>query len=399
MNLDNNVPDINISNSNNTTPPVTTVQEIYVMEGDTAGHTFYVWLPFQPAYSMTVNIDEQPGGDASIHLDTDPNTAGDQHTLTFTTANWNTPQAVQVWSDTDTNDINGTASYYISAIGYSVQAITVTQIDGDGSPVVLQSNTLSVPQGQFELVPIKLAYQPISDVTVTATPESGADANITATPTTFTFTAANWYIPQTMVVYDAPGDVAGTATFDLVATTPTSEGTTTPVTTFMTTKLDVTETDYGPPCSLPPMPCKSSKDRPALFTVMLPSAPSSNVTVTIARLAGGNANLSSIITTLTFTPSNWNTPQAVKIPDVSTPETTYTTDGSAQFLISAAGYANAAVSATEINHITPKTTDAYGNLPVIDTIPVQGIRPLGNAFRVNYFYAQHAVPGLGRHGL
>ncbi|MGA2061003.1 MAG: hypothetical protein ABSG67_11015, partial [Thermoguttaceae bacterium] len=375
--LDNDVPAINISNSNTSVIPI---EDISVLEGDTTGHTFYVSLPFKPTYNVTVNISKQPGGDAAISTN--------KSSLTFTPANWNTPQAVTITSANDsdpTDTTNGTANFYISAIGYSVQAVSVTQLDINASPVVLTASTVWVPEGGFELLPINLAYKPISDVTVTVAPESGSDADLTATPTTFTFTSANWYIPQTLIIYDAAGDTNGAAIFDITAATPTSEGTTTPVTTFPITNLTANEINYGSTLITSTDSMQVLEGSTSTFTVVLPNQPTSNVTVTIARQAGADPDLRAIPTTLTFTAGNWNIPQAVKILDSATPQTAYTTDGSAQFLVSATGYMSTTVTATELNHITPKVTDAYGNIPVIDNIPVQGVRPLGDAFRVNSF--------------
>jgi hypothetical protein len=389
MELDSNVPNVTISNTQAT---YTFVQNVSVLEGDTTGHKFYVSLPSIPTYNVTVNINKQAGGDPAIKVNNANNT-----TLTFTPLNWNTPQAVTFTSIADSDAINGIANFYISAIGYSVQTVAVTQIDINASPVVITANTVWVPEGGFKLVPIKLAYQPISNVTVTVSTESlpVPDGDLSATPTTFTFTSANWYIPQTVVLYDAKDadSVDGTAVFDLTASTPTSEGTTTPVTTFpwTTSTLTANEVDNDANTLITSTDLvQVLEGSTSTFTVVLPQGLDVNgdgkidkndvYTVTIARQAGGDADLRAIPTTLTFDGTNYNKPQYVKILDNSDPQTAYTTNGSSQFLISSTGYVSTIVTATEINHITPKTTN-----DTTDNIPVQGVRPLGNAFRVNTY--------------
>lgn len=83
----------------------------------------------------------------------------------------------------------------------------------------------------------------------------------------------------------------------------------------------------------------------ASFAVSLSAAPSANVTVAVAENSGGDPDLS--ITSgasLTFTPSNWNTPQNVTIA-----AGTNSADKGAQgvFTASATGYGSASVTVTE----------------------------------------------------
>jgi len=80
------------------------------------------------------------------------------------------------------------------------------------------------------------------------------------------------------------------------------------------------------------------------FTLALSAAPTSNETVSIA--SSGNSGLTASPTTLTFTPSNFATPQTVTV----TANATGT--GNTTFTASGAGYTSATVTATE----TTKTT-------------------------------------------
>lgn len=350
MELDNDV--LVPSYSYSSPPPVVSLKDISVLEGDTTGHIFYVRLPSQPTYAVTVNIDKQVGGDAAI--------SADKSSLTFTTSNWSTWQQVKVTSTNDANTTNGIANFYISAIGYTIQTVEVTQIDKNASPIVITGSTVWVPEGGYYIMPVKLAYQPISPVTVTVNRESGGDTNLTAYfsnatdpsafPSSFTFASTfngtypvnQWDIPQMLVIYDAAGDTNGTATFDLVATTPTSEGSTTPVTTFPTTRITANEINYGSTITTSTDAVQVLEGSTSTFSVTL-ALNKNNLydtngdgfidandiyTVTIARQAGGDPNIRAIPTTLTFTGANYNTPQYVKILNDSEAQTAYTTDGS-----------------------------------------------------------------------
>ena len=305
VNLDNNVPNINISGSSS---KVVTVQDISVLEGDNVGQTFYVSLPFKPAYDVTVNIDEQAGGDASISLS--------QSSLTFTTSNWNTPQAVTATSTADFDATNGTANFYISAIGYDVQAVAITQIDVTASPVVVKTQTLSVPEGEFTLLGVTLNAQPVANVTVDVTQELGGDASLLVldsasgtyqTTTSLTFTPSNWNTEQTLVFYSAndADTTNGTASYDLKSTAQNLSGTDFPFANYTTIDLTQIDKDAAPlVVSTDFVPVLSGSA--GTFTVALPSQPSANVTVTISRQSDSDPNLVAILTTLTFTPSNWS---------------------------------------------------------------------------------------------
>ena len=66
------------------------------MEGDAGGATYTVRLGTEPSAEVTVTVSGQIGTDVSV----------DKATLTFTSDNWNTPQAVKVTAadDHDTSD-------------------------------------------------------------------------------------------------------------------------------------------------------------------------------------------------------------------------------------------------------------------------------------------------------
>jgi cellulose 1,4-beta-cellobiosidase len=84
----------------------------------------------------------------------------------------------------------------------------------------------------------------------------------------------------------------------------------------------------------------------ATFTAKLSSAPSSNVTVTTARTSGDTDLTVSSGGSLTFTPSNWNTPQTVTL---AAAQDSDTTAGTAAFSVGGNGVTGATVNATEVD--------------------------------------------------
>ncbi|MGW4214729.1 glycoside hydrolase family 48 protein [Lentzea sp. NPDC004789] len=92
----------------------------------------------------------------------------------------------------------------------------------------------------------------------------------------------------------------------------------------------------------------------ATFGVTLASQPSSSVTVAVAR-SSGSADLTAAPTSLTFSTSNWNTPQNVTVTSAANGGDL----ASAVFSATAPGYASASVTAKEISSTIPKFQEAF----------------------------------------
>ncbi|GGW14002.1 cellulose 1,4-beta-cellobiosidase [Streptomyces capoamus] len=95
------------------------------------------------------------------------------------------------------------------------------------------------------------------------------------------------------------------------------------------------------------------------FTVKLSTQPSGNVTVSTSRTAGNTGLSVTGGSSLTFTPSNWNTAQTVTV----TADSSGT--GSATFTVSAAGYAKATVTVSELpasKAYDARFLDLYGKI-------------------------------------
>ncbi len=82
----------------------------------------------------------------------------------------------------------------------------------------------------------------------------------------------------------------------------------------------------------------------ATVSVSLSKAPTANTTVTVARAPGGDADLSASASTLTFTPANYNVPQALSI---KAAEDADQSNGMATFTFAASGFTGASLAATE----------------------------------------------------
>ncbi|SNX66225.1 cellulose 1,4-beta-cellobiosidase [Streptomyces sp. TLI_55] len=106
----------------------------------------------------------------------------------------------------------------------------------------------------------------------------------------------------------------------------------------------------GPALVLSPGQLAVQQGKSGTFSVKLSTQPASNVTVSVERTSGNTGLSVTSGSSLTFTPSNWNTAQQVTV----TADASGT--GAATFTASAAGYAKATVTVTEL--AASKTYDA-----------------------------------------
>ena len=281
-----------------------------VDEGDATGATYTVNLATQPSAGVTVTISGHTGTDLTL------TGLSATDTLTFTTSNWNTAQSVTVTAgqDADGSDDEETLTHTAAGGNYAGETadIAVTVDDDETVSVVLSETALSVDEGDTTgaSYTVRLSHRPSETVTVTVTGQAGTDltlAGLSGT-NTLTFTTSNWDAAQTVTVKageDADGaDDAATLTHtaaggnyagetaDLAVTVDDDET----VSLVLTpTTLEVDEGD----------------DAGGTYTVKLSHAPAQAVTVEVTGHSGTDLSLDK--TTLTFTTSNWNTAQTVKV--------------------------------------------------------------------------------------
>jgi hypothetical protein len=138
-------------------------------------------------------------------------------TLTFTAANWNSPQTVTV-AAVDDSEIEGQHQTTISHRAISsdsrynqltLPTVEVTINDnevGSGAAVILEESggrTLVVEGGATDTYTMRLASAPVASVTVHAQAHvtgTTTPTQVTVSPASVTFTPADWSTPQTFTV-------------------------------------------------------------------------------------------------------------------------------------------------------------------------------------------------------
>jgi hypothetical protein len=358
--------------------------ELKVVVGG-AGDSYTVVLATQPTADVTITINQvivdpvpmvsSGGADPSVPLPSDNGPLQvTPSTLTFTSANWNVPQTVQV-SAPAIPTAAGPAAYgpTVGLIhdvtsadpnynNLEVPAVLVHEVNPNQGAVLLSKQQLGVTRGGAgDSFTVVLATQPTADVTITlaqfspelidgidralipagpgiAYPLGGNDP-LQISPTTLTFTSANWDTPQTVTV--GPPTTGSGGAYDVITATVTS-----------------TDPNYNglfvPPVRVivvDPNQARVvvSKDDLQVtrggagdsYTVVLATQPTADVTITIAQVQvepypvgwrAGDPNgpptteppvpcpppapndpLQISPTTLTFTAADWNVPQTVTV--------------------------------------------------------------------------------------
>ncbi len=158
-------------------------------EGDSGSYT--VALATRPDGNVTVTI-------ASDNADVTTRPAA----LTFTTANWSTPQRVTVSAASDGDTANDTATLTHTASGgrygdAPAVRVTVSVTDDDTAGLSITPTVLNLIENGISAYIVSLTAQPSGNVTVSVASDN---PDVTVRPTALVFTPTNWATPQAVLV-------------------------------------------------------------------------------------------------------------------------------------------------------------------------------------------------------
>ena len=224
-----------------------------------------------------------------------------------------TPRTITVTaaSDADRNDETATlthtangAHYYdvIATVGVTVNDTTAPPPAPDPA-LSVSATALRLAEGGSGAYTVALATRPDGNVTVTIASDN---ADVTTQPASLTFTTANWNTAQRVTVSAASdGDTAN----DTATLTHTASGGGYGDAPPVSVAVSVTDDDTAG-LSITPTVLNLIENGISAYIVSLTAQPSANVTVSIAS---DNPDVTVRPTALTFTPTNWATPQAVLV--------------------------------------------------------------------------------------
>ena len=198
--------------------------------------SYSVVLSAVPTGDVTVTVNLPTGNDLSIN----------KSSLTFTTDNWNVPQAVRVSAADDDDGIPDapvTIGHTVSGGGYGSGdsfGITVTIEENDTREVTLSTVSLVIAEGKEATYTVALDTQPSDDVTVVINDPTD-NTDVTAAPASLTFTRSNWSAPQTVTVTTVADHDTDTDTATITHTVSGGD-----YATVTAKNVDVTVTDGCP---------------------------------------------------------------------------------------------------------------------------------------------------------
>ena len=313
------VDSVEVTVTDNDTAGVTISETALEVTEGAAAATYMVVLNSAPAASVTVTID--PGSSTTAPITVAPAAL----TLTFSSGDWDTAQAVTVTATEDDDAIGGLRTLAHTVTGYgtvpAIASVAVTVIDNDTAGVTISETAVEVTEGAAAATyMVVLSSAPAVSATVTIDPGSSTTAPITVAPAalTLTFGSDNWDTAQAVTVTATEDDdaIGGLRT---LAHTVTGYGTVPAVASVAVTVID--NDTAGVTITVPPLepglvpPVRITEgEGMTTYTVVLNSAPAGIATVTINPGSSTTAPITvGPALTLTFNSTTWDVDQIVTV--------------------------------------------------------------------------------------
>jgi len=279
--------------------------------------------------TFTVQLDSQPTADVTLSVQSLDTSEGvvSPASMTFTSANWNTPKTVTVTGVNDNVDdgdvlytvrVNVTATTDFNYSGKNGQ-LDLYNVDDDTAGLIVTPATLVTKEQGTTSASffVRLGSQPTANVTLAVVSQNTAEG--TVAPAQLSFTTTDWNVPKQVtvtavddleddgdVVYAIDVSVAGTTDPAYLGADPAS--------------VQVTNADNDEP-GITVLPLTglltSETGGKAQFSVQLDLAPKADVVIYLTSSNKGEGVVSP--NRLVFTPANWSTPQIATVTGVDDP--------------------------------------------------------------------------------
>jgi hypothetical protein len=311
-----NPDDVQVTNADNDVVGITvSPTSIVAAEGGAPG-TFTLALTSQPTADVTISLSILDGSQGMAS----------PASLTFTPADWNTPQTVTVVA---VNDLVADGSVVGSIIteaatstdmgysGFDPANVTVTFTDNDVASVVVAPTSGLTTSEAFAsaMFTVVLTSQPTADITVPLASNNTAEG--TVAPAMLTFTALNWNVPQAVTVTGANDNIVdGTVAYTVSVGPAISSDLVYNGLTASSVSLSNSDNDTGAISVSPTSGLMVTEaGTSATFTIVLTVQTAADVTVGLS--VNDTTEVSISPSSVTFTASTWNVPQTVTVTGVS----------------------------------------------------------------------------------
>ncbi len=295
--------------TDNDTPGVTINEGtgVSVSEGSVSADTYSVVLDSAPSSDVIIT----PHGDAQVT--TSPST------ITFTSSNWNTPQTISVLAIDDgyaESSHSGVITHSVSSTdlnyeGLSVASVTSTISDNDFAGVTVSASggsTVISENGVTDTYTLRLNTIPTSDVTISVS----SDAQASVSPSSVTFTSANWNVPQTITLTAVDDSDTEGSHWSSISHSASSADTSYDAVFIMGVFASVIDNETAAISVTVSGASTAVREGSTTdtYSMNLEKQPTANVVIT-PSFSGSEITISP--STLTFTPDNWLTPQNITI--------------------------------------------------------------------------------------
>lgn len=272
---------------------------------------------------FTVRLTRAPSATTAVAVSHfDGQVAVSPSSLSFTSANWSTPQVVTVSSidDAEEEGFHSTGIRLDTSSGDPAYAGLINVVwvgigDSDTSArelVVLHDGLEVAEGGPGDELRVHLDREPTADVSVSVAAPNG---EVTASPSSLVFTPGNWEVPQLVdltAVDDGQPEGLTQASASLTVTSADDgwDG------TEELLSIRIVDNDAGSLVLPQTFPYAYEGGENAAYSVALSRAPTADVTVTLAPSGDVEATPSS----LTFTSEDWDEPRTVSVSAVNDAE-------------------------------------------------------------------------------
>ncbi|MFH6603151.1 gliding motility-associated C-terminal domain-containing protein [Maribacter algicola] len=275
--------------------------------------------------TFTVVMDAMPNGNIVLDVassDTAEATAGPTP-LTFTPANWNTPQTVTVTGINDDiyRDDTATISVTVDDVntvgaleGLDEKTVAITLTNDDTAAYTVSETTLTMNENAgTDTFTVVLDSEPTNDVVFDVSSDDTNEATVSAAQ--LTFTSANWDTPQTVTVTGVDDDIdRGDSATITIAVNGAGSDDSFDALADQSVAITLTDDDTAAYTVSETALTIDENAGTDTFTVVLDTQPTSNVAFDISSDDNNEATVSAA--QLTFTSANWDTPQTVTVTGV-----------------------------------------------------------------------------------
>ncbi len=271
--------------------------------------------------TFEVSLNTQPTADVTLNLASDNPAEGTANipSLTFTAANWNTPQTVTVTGVDDAVNDGDIPYNIVTAAAVSTDSkynglnpndVAVTNLDNDTAGITISpisGNTTEA--GGTATFTVVLNSQPTADVTVNFASSNPAEGTVIPA---VTFTAANWNIAQTVMLTGVDdvgddGDISYNITTSISSTDSKYSALNPADVTVTNIDNDLANDTAGVAISAASINLAEG-GAAGSYNIVLTSAPTAPVSINFNTGSQVNA-----ISPITFDSTNWNIPQTVTV--------------------------------------------------------------------------------------